>query len=92
MNTEQAIDILRQLRPSLAARFGVDARQEVLDMTTAKADLKELLDQQPEDSTPDELVRELAFHVMVQRGLSDSDVGRTISNEDMGRRIRSRCK
>lgn len=58
-------------------------------MATAKDELKKLLEQQPEDSSPEELVRELAFHVMVQRGLADSDAGRTISNEEMSRRIRS---
>ena len=56
---------------------------------TAKDELKDLLEQQPEDSSSEELVRELAFHVMIQRGLADSDAGRTISNEEMGRRIRS---
>lgn len=58
-------------------------------MSTAKDKLKELLDQQPEDSSTEELVRELAFHVMIQRGLADSDAGRTISNEAVGHRIRS---
>lgn len=58
-------------------------------MATAKEDLKELLDQQPEDSTSEEIVRELAFHVMVQRGLSDSDNGKTISNDQMAQRIRT---
>jgi len=58
-------------------------------MGTAKDELKTLLDRQPEDSSSEELVRELAFHVMIQRGLADSDAGRTISNEEMGRRIRS---
>lgn len=58
-------------------------------MATAKEELKKLLEQQPEDSTTEELVRELAFHVMVQRGLADSDAGRTISNDVMGRRIQS---
>jgi predicted transcriptional regulator len=58
-------------------------------MATAKEELKKLLEQQPEDSSTEELVRELAFHIMVQRGLTDSDAGRTISNEEMGRRIRS---
>jgi predicted transcriptional regulator len=58
-------------------------------MATAKEELKKLLEQQPEDSSSEELVRELAFHVMVQRGLADSDAGRTMSNEEMGRRIRS---
>jgi predicted transcriptional regulator len=58
-------------------------------MATAKEELKKLLEQQPEDSSTEELVRELTFHVMVQRGLADSDAGRTISNEEMSRRIRS---
>ena len=58
-------------------------------VATAKEELKRLLEQQPEDSSLEELVRELAFHVMVQRGLADSGTGRTISNEEMGHRIRS---
>ena len=58
-------------------------------MSTAKEELKALLDAQPEDSSSEELVRELAFHVMVQRGLADSDAGRTVSNEEMGHRIRA---
>ncbi len=58
-------------------------------MATAKDELKTLLEQQPEDSTSEELVRELAFHVMIQRGLADSDAGRTSSNEEVDRRIRS---
>jgi predicted transcriptional regulator len=58
-------------------------------MSTAKEDLARLLANQPEDSSPEQIVRELAFHVMVQRGLADSDAGRTISNDDMLRRIRT---
>ena len=58
-------------------------------MATAKEELKSLLEQQPEDSSSEELVKELAFHVMIQRGLEDSDSGRVVSNEEMGRRIRS---
>ena len=58
-------------------------------MATAKEELKELLDQQPDDSSTEELIRELAFHAMVQRGMADSDAGHTISNEEMSRRIRS---
>lgn len=58
-------------------------------MSTAKDELAQLLANQPEDSSPEEIVRELAFHVMVQRGLADSDTGRTISNDEMRRRIRS---
>jgi predicted transcriptional regulator len=58
-------------------------------MATAKDELKKLLEQQPEDSSSEELVRELAFHVMIQRGLANSDAGRVSTNEEMDRRIRS---
>jgi len=56
---------------------------------TAKEELTHLIQGQPEDSSRAEIVRELAFHVMVGRGLADSDAKRVISNEDMARRIRS---
>ncbi len=58
-------------------------------MVTAKEDLKSLLEQQPEDSSSEELIKELAFHLMIQRGLVDADAGRIVSNEEMDRRIRS---
>ena len=58
-------------------------------MATAKEDLAKLIQQQPDGSSAEAIVRELAFHVMVQRGLADSDAKRTLSNEEMGRRIRS---
>ena len=58
-------------------------------MSTAKDDLARIIQQQPDDSSHDEIVRELAFHVMVQRGLADADADRTLSNEDMQRRIKS---
>lgn len=61
-------------------------------MGTAKNELKELLEQQPEDSSGEEIIRELAFHLMIERGITDSDAGRTISNEETGRRIRSWSK
>jgi len=48
-----------------------------------------ILQQQPEDSSYDELLRELAFGRMVDRGLSDLEAGRTISNEEAGRQIQS---
>jgi hypothetical protein len=58
-------------------------------MATAKEELTRLIQGQPEDSSREEIVRELALHVMVENGLADSDAKRTISNEEMGRRIRS---
>ena len=57
-------------------------------MSKAKEELPKLIEDQPEDSSDDEIVRALAFHLMVQRGLADSDAGRVISNDEMSRRIR----
>ena len=61
-------------------------------MQTAKERFKTLIEQQPEDSTYEELIREIAFALMVERGLKDSDEGRSISNEEMGRRIQAWAK
>ena len=58
-------------------------------MSTAKDDLTRIVQAQPEDSSTEEIIRELAFHVMVERGLSDVDAKRTVSDEAMARRIRS---
>ena len=55
---------------------------------TAKRVMIQLLQEKPEDSSYDELLQELAFHRMVERGLADSEAGRTISHEEMGRRIK----
>ena len=57
-------------------------------MSTAKKELIQLIEQQPEASTQDEIIRELLFHLMVQRGLADADAGRVITNAEMDRRIR----
>ena len=56
-------------------------------MSKAKEELTKLIEEQPEDSSHEEIVRELAFHVMVQRGLADAC--RVISNDEMALRIRS---
>lgn len=56
-------------------------------MSTAKELITELVQKQPDDSSYDEIVRELAFDLMVQRGLKDSDEGRTITSDEMRRRI-----
>jgi len=56
-------------------------------MGTAKEHISEIIERQPDDSSYDEIVRELAFDLMVQRGLKDSDARRTISNEEMQHRI-----
>jgi predicted transcriptional regulator len=58
-------------------------------MASIKGQMIKIIEEQPEDSTFDEILRELAFARMIKQGLADSDEGRTISNEEMKRRIRS---
>ena len=56
--------------------------------SNAKQQIIKIITEQPEDSSYDEILRELAFARMVERGLVDSDQQRTISNEEMRTRIR----
>jgi predicted transcriptional regulator len=61
----------------------------IIDNVTPKQRMISVLQQQPEDSTYEELLKELAFVKMVERGLKDVDSGRVTSNEDVKRRIES---
>ena len=54
---------------------------------SVKDQMVRLIQAQPEDSSYDEILRELAFARMVERGLADSEAGRTISHEEMKRVI-----
>ena len=56
-------------------------------MSVVKEKMTKLIQVQPEDSSFDEILRELAFEQMIARGLEDSREGRTISDEEMKRRI-----
>jgi len=56
-------------------------------MPNAKQRMTELIHAQPEDATYDELLRELAFARMVDRGLEDVRQGRVISDEEIKRRM-----
>ena len=58
-------------------------------MSTAKEEIARLVQEQPAVASREEIVRELAFHVMVEKGLADSDARRVVSNEDMAQRIRT---
>lgn len=56
---------------------------------TAKERLVEIILEQPDDSSYDEILQELAFARMIERGLADSDEGKTISSEEMEKRVSS---
>ncbi len=72
--------------------FGVGPerkRDEEDNMSSIKERMAEVIQEQPEDATYEEIMRELAFHRMISRGLEDSRAGRVTPNDEMGRRIRT---
>ncbi len=58
-------------------------------MNTTKETMLKIIESQPDDSTYDEILRELAFARMIERGIADSENGRTISSQEMKQRIES---
>jgi predicted transcriptional regulator len=60
-----------------------------IDNVTPKQRMISVLQEQPDDSSYEELLKELAFVKMVERGLKDVDLGRVVSNEEVKRRIES---
>ena len=81
--------MMRKREPSVGAPDGTICG---VDMSKAKEQIVRIVNELPDDSSYDEILRELAFERMVARGLRDSDAGRVISNEEMERRIRSWAK
>ena len=57
-------------------------------MTAPKKQIKKIVDSLPEDSSYEEIIKELAFHKMIENGLKDSKDNKTISNEEMKKRIK----
>ena len=57
-------------------------------MTAPKLEAKKIIDSLPEDTSYDEILKELAFDRMIQRGLKDSGENKIISNQDMANRIK----
>ncbi|MGB0600267.1 MAG: hypothetical protein ACPGLY_26615 [Rubripirellula sp.] len=58
-------------------------------MPTAKETMVDIIARQPDDSSYDELLRQLAYDRMVQRGLEDSKAGRTVADDEIKRKIES---
>ena len=61
-------------------------------MDSAKEKMSKIVQEQPDDSSFDEILRELALARMVERGLADSQANHTISDEDMVHRIKTWAK
>jgi len=49
----------------------------------------DIIESQPDDSSYDEILKELAFARMIDLGLADLEAGRTVSSDEVRRRIES---
>ena len=58
-------------------------------MSTAKEKMFEIIRLQPDDASYEEILRELAFERMVDRGLDDARKNRVISDAEIKRRLDS---
>ena len=56
-------------------------------MSSVKEEMTRIKQEQPDDSSFDEILRELALARLIDRGLEDSEAGRTISNDEMKRQM-----
>ncbi len=68
---------------------GLSKTVDGLTMPSAKEQIAKILQDQPDDSSYDEILQKLIFVRMVEKGLADADAGQTISHEEMKRRIRT---
>jgi predicted Zn-dependent protease len=69
--------------------MNVMTKQRMRQMSSAKDQMVKIIQEQPDNISYDDLLRELAFTRRVERGLAGSDARRTIGNEEMRRRIRT---
>jgi len=53
----------------------------------AKQNAQKVIQSLPDDSSYDDILRELAFAKMIEQGLDDSKNDRVISNEEMKQKI-----
>ncbi|MBI4651369.1 hypothetical protein HY745_08830 [Candidatus Desantisbacteria bacterium] len=54
-------------------------------MLSIKDSAKKIIDDLPDDVSYDELIKELLFKRMVERGVKDSQKNRITSDEDLGK-------
>ena len=61
----------------------------IKSMVSVKDQMIKVINDQPEDSSYDDILRELVFRRMIERGLEDSRAGRGITHEELEQRIKS---
>jgi|NGEPerStandDraft_5_1074534.scaffolds.fasta_scaffold161128_1 hypothetical protein len=56
-------------------------------MLSIKDNAKKIIDDLPDDVSYDELIKELLFKRMLERGIRDSQLNKITSDEELGREI-----
>lgn len=56
-------------------------------MMSSRELMARIIEEQPDDSSYDEILQELALARMIERGLADADSGRTISDAELRTRL-----
>lgn len=64
----------------------------VSQAASPKSRILAIVERQPDDSSFDEILHELAFARMIERGLADADAGRVVSHDDVVRESKSWSK
>lgn len=57
--------------------------------SSARSIIRAIVDDQPEDASYEEILRELAFDRMVERGLHDVRANRVMNNHEAAQKIQS---
>ena len=58
--------------------------------SSAKAEARRLVDALPDDATWDDVMYRLYVRQSIERGLEDSDAGRTVSHDEVKQLLRDR--
>jgi hypothetical protein len=69
----------------MARRFEDNAMSP--NKSSAKSTAIQIIQDQPDDSTTEDLIEQLLLHRMIERGLADVDAARTIPLSELKRRM-----
>lgn len=75
--------------PNFSKMTGDKMTTHIQEKPSAKSVLREIIEAQPEDSSYEEILREMAFERMAERGLADIRAGRSVPHDEALRRIRA---
>ena len=81
--------IIKKIAPQFVIKNLILLKNKFYFPWCKKQLVKKIVDSLPEDTSYDEILKELAFNKMIQKGLKDSKEGKVISNKEMKKRIQS---